>query len=99
MRRSNSTERGLNQTCVPGASQHDSDAMQNRNRYGSWRSRISGAPFASAHAAPHPGHSYTGTRTVARNPPIGLSPSVMSPPCERAMSRAIASPSPVPPSS
>ena len=36
----------------------------------------------------------TGTRTVARNPPIGLSPSVMSPPCERAMSRAIASPKP-----
>ena len=42
---------------------------------------------------------YTGTRTVARKPPSGLSPSVMSPPCERAMSRAIASPRPVPPSS
>ena len=27
---------------------------------------------------------HTGIRTVARRPPIGLSPSVMSPPCERA---------------
>ena len=43
--------------------------------------------------------SYTGIRTAARRPPIGLSPSVMSPPCERAMSRAMARPSPVPPSS
>ena len=43
--------------------------------------------------------NYTGTRTVARNPPSGLSPRLMSPPCERAMSRAIASPRPVPPSS
>jgi hypothetical protein len=34
--------------------------------------------------------------TVARNPPIGLSPSAISPPCERAMSRAIARPRPVP---
>ncbi len=42
---------------------------------------------------------YTGTRTMARRPPCGESPSVMSPPCERAMSRAMASPSPVPPSS
>src|SRR5205085_6543908 len=42
---------------------------------------------------------YTGTRTVARSPPSGLSESMMSPPCERAISRAIASPSPVPPSS
>src|SRR5207245_2079140 len=42
---------------------------------------------------------YTGTLTAALNPPIGLSPSVMSPPCERAMSRAMASPRPVPPSS
>ena len=42
---------------------------------------------------------YTGTRTVARSPPSGLSDSMMSPPCERAMSRAMASPSPVPPSS
>ena len=36
----------------------------------------------------------TGTRTLARNPPSGLSPSVMSPPCERAISRAIAKPRP-----
>ena len=42
---------------------------------------------------------YTGTLTIARNPPSGLSPSVMSPPWERAMSRAMASPRPVPPSS
>ena len=42
---------------------------------------------------------YTGTRTVARKPPSGESPSVMSPPCERAMSRAMARPRPVPPSS
>ena len=42
---------------------------------------------------------YTGTRTVARKPPIGASPSAMSPPCDRAMSRAMARPSPVPPSS
>ena len=37
---------------------------------------------------------YTGTRTVARKPPSGLSPRVMSPPCERAMSRAMARPKP-----
>jgi len=43
--------------------------------------------------------SYTGTRTVTRRPPSGLSPNEISPPCERAMSRAMASPSPVPPSS
>ena len=42
---------------------------------------------------------YTGTRTVARKPPSGLSDSMMSPPWERAMSRAMASPRPVPPSS
>ena len=42
---------------------------------------------------------YTGTRTVARRPPSGLSDRMMSPPCERAMSRAMASPRPVPPSS
>src|SRR5262249_35911096 len=42
---------------------------------------------------------YTGTRTVARSPPIGLSESRISPPCERAMSLAMARPSPVPPSS
>ena len=36
-------------------------------------------------------------RTVARRPPSGESPSMMSPPCERAMSRAIARPKPVPP--
>src|SRR5262249_39186778 len=42
---------------------------------------------------------YTGTRTVARSPPSGLSDSVISPPCERAMSRAMARPRPVPPSS
>ena len=40
---------------------------------------------------------YTGTRTVARRPPSGESPSMMSPPWERAMSRAMARPSPVPP--
>src|SRR4029079_6931728 len=39
--------------------------------------------------------SYTGTRTVARNPPSGLSPSVISPPGERAISRARAKPRPV----
>ena len=50
-------------------------------------------------ALPDDGDVYTGTLTVARKPPSGLSPSVMSPPCERAMSRAIASPRPVPPSS
>src|ERR1700693_4020536 len=43
--------------------------------------------------------AYTGTRTVARRPPSGLSSRMMSPPWERAMSRAIASPSPLPPSS
>jgi hypothetical protein len=43
--------------------------------------------------------AYSGTRTVARKPPALLSERLMSPPCERAMSRAIASPSPVPPSS
>lgn len=43
--------------------------------------------------------NYTGTRTVARRPPALLSERLISPPCERAMSRAIASPSPVPPSS
>ena len=42
---------------------------------------------------------HTGTRTVARSPPSGLSPNMISPPCERAMSRAIARPSPLPPSS
>ncbi len=41
----------------------------------------------------------TGSRTAACRPPIGLSFSTMSPPCERAMSRAIASPRPAPPSS
>ena len=43
--------------------------------------------------------SSTGIRTAALRPPMGLSESVMSPPCERAMSRAIARPSPAPPSS
>src|SRR5690348_12095046 len=47
----------------------------------------------------YPRFYYTGTRTVARRPPIGLSPRLMSPPCERAISRAIARPRPVPPSS
>src|SRR6202035_6105068 len=41
------------------------------------------------------GQAYTGIRAVARRPPIGLSPSVMSPPWERAMSRANARPQPV----
>ena len=41
----------------------------------------------------------TGIRTAALRPPMGLSESVMSPPWERAMSRAIARPSPAPPSS
>jgi hypothetical protein len=43
--------------------------------------------------------SYTGMRKVARKPPSGLVVSWMSPPCERAMSRVIARPSPVPASS
>src|SRR5207237_10039867 len=43
--------------------------------------------------------SQTGTVTVALKPPSGLSDSAMSPPWERAMPRAIASPRPVPPSS
>src|SRR5882672_10621208 len=40
---------------------------------------------ARSAAARNPTNLYTGTLTVARRPPIGLSPSVMSPPCERAM--------------
>ena len=40
-----------------------------------------------------------GMRTAARRPPIGLSDRTMSPPWERAMSRAIARPRPAPPSS
>ena len=43
------------------------------------------------------GHS--GTEMIARRPPIELSPSVMSPPWLLAMSRAIARPRPVLPSS
>ena len=40
-----------------------------------------------------------GTRTEARRPPSGESASAMSPPWPRAMSRAMARPRPVPPSS
>ncbi len=58
------------------------------------RSRFRARRFAPSR---NDGNDYTGTRTVARKPPSGLSPSVMSPPCERAMSRAMARPRPVPP--
>ena len=46
---------------------------------------------------PSPLYAGSGNRTLARNPPIGLSSSVISPPWARTMSRAIVSPSPVPP--
>lgn len=39
---------------------------------------------------------HAGIRTIARKPPLGLSPSVTLPPCARAMSRAMARPRPVP---
>ena len=45
------------------------------------------------------GDRYSGTEMMARRPPIELSPSVMSPPWLLAMSRAMARPSPVLPSS
>jgi len=42
---------------VPGAAQHVSGALQTRDRYDVWRSRISGAPLR---AAPHPGNAGRG---------------------------------------
>lgn len=39
----------------------------------------------------------TGSLTVARKPPSGLSDSMISPPCERAISREMARPRPEPP--
>ena len=64
-----------------------------------FRSRFRRSGEERARKRPRRNGVYTGTLTTARNPPRGLSPSVMSPPCERAMSRAMASPRPVPPSS
>ena len=44
-----------------------------------------------------PSFAQTGRRMAARKPPSWLAPSVRSPPWARAMSRAMASPSPTPP--
>ena len=57
------------------------------------------APAAARTATISRPPDQTGSRTQARRPPMGLSDSMMSPPWERAMSRAMARPSPVPPSS
>jgi hypothetical protein len=42
-------------------------------------------------------HGHTGSRTLALNPPSGESDSMMSPPCDRAISREMARPRPDPP--
>src|SRR5262249_8794828 len=73
-----------------------------REAYDMARHAGTSACYASCETLPRHNcrrHPHTGTRTVARRPPMGLSDRTMSPPCERAMSRAMARPSPVPPSS
>jgi hypothetical protein len=40
-------------------------ALQTRDRYGPWRSRISDAPLANARAAPRPGHAIASDALVA----------------------------------
>ena len=64
---------------------------------GGWRGNVAAPNLRWT--TPQCSGCYAGMVTVARRPPSGLSPRMMSPPCERAMSRAIGKPSPVPLSS